>query len=78
MTARQRPRRNRLAGTGHAPARPRESRRRIEQIPTGADLFPWRPGELILGIRKRPNLARDTMARCVALYAPSTTKDDAE
>jgi hypothetical protein len=28
----KRPRRNRLAGSGHAPARPREARRRIEQV----------------------------------------------
>jgi hypothetical protein len=48
----KRPRRHRFAGSGHAPAAPRESRRRVEQIPTGADCFNWFAGEVVLSVRK--------------------------
>jgi hypothetical protein len=75
MTARQRHRRYRLAGPGHAPAAPRESRRRIEQIPVGTDLFSWRPGEVAYG--PAPRLA-SMMLRLQALYGRSPPEGDDE
>ena len=73
MTARPRPRRDRLAGPAHAPARPRESSRRIEQVPSGADIFAWRPGEVALGPIPRRRDA--TMTRITALYHRGEAED---
>jgi hypothetical protein len=69
-------RRNRQAGSGHAPAR--EAKRQSDLIPVRGDCFPWRPGELILGPRApRPNLASDIGARLQALYGRSENDGEA-
>jgi hypothetical protein len=61
--------------TGHAPAAPRDHSQRSERIPQGANSFPWRAGELVVGVGK-PNLETDVMARCEAMY--SRSPDDGE
>jgi hypothetical protein len=51
---------------------PAELRRRPERVPTGDDLFPWRPNETVFG----PTPRRDGFwARLAALYGPSSLKD---
>jgi len=64
---------------GHAPAAPRESRRRIERVPVSENMFAWVPGELILGPRpRRTNLASDIGARLQALYGRGEPSEGAE
>jgi hypothetical protein len=71
------PRRNQIAGPGHRPAAPLEGRRRrVEQIPSGADCFNWRPlVELVEGpAPRRIGFA----ARLQALYGRSPPDGDAK
>jgi hypothetical protein len=68
----RRPRRYRVATAGHAPARPRESHRRIGALPTGADVFPWKVGELIEG--PPPNRS-SVMERITTLYGRGEPED---
>jgi hypothetical protein len=67
MTARQRHRRNRSAGLGHAPARPRE-RNYPKLVPVRDDVFQWAPGELVVG--RNPTLD-EVLARCWEVAGPS-------
>jgi hypothetical protein len=51
--------------TARAPAAPRDARQRIEQIQTGADMFPWRANETVYG----PDPKRDAFwTRLELLY----------
>jgi hypothetical protein len=55
-----------------APAKPRSG-------PTTAapETFNWQPErEIVVGVRRKPNLASDVMARCAALYGPGTDEGD--
>jgi hypothetical protein len=70
-------RRQRRPRAARAPAAPLElRRRRPEQIPTGADVFPWKVGELIEGVRK-PKRGSSVLDRCRALYSRSAPDGDA-
>jgi hypothetical protein len=51
-------------------------RHRPERAPSGGDdMFLWGVGERVEGVRRKPNLATDILARCAALYGPSTGED---
>jgi hypothetical protein len=50
-------------------------RHRPERAPSGDDMFLWGVGERVEGVRRKPNLATDILARCAALYGPSTGED---
>jgi hypothetical protein len=56
---RQRQRRPRVA-VGHAPAMPRERKRR-SKIPQGEDTFHWRAGEVVYG---PPKTLEDILGTC--------------
>jgi hypothetical protein len=62
--------------TARAPAAPRDRGPRTRQLPIGDDVFNWRAGETVVGIRRKPNLASDTMARCKVLYSRSAPEGD--
>jgi hypothetical protein len=50
-------RRYRLAGSGHAPARPHEAKRQSDLIPVRDEAhFDWRVGELLLGPEPKRDL----------------------
>jgi hypothetical protein len=65
-------RRRRPSYGGHAPAAPPEAKRKSERIPVRGDVFPWRAGELVVGVvRKTRGLS--VLDRVRALYGPSET-----
>lgn len=68
-------RRRRPSSAPRAPSAPPElKRRRLESVPSGDDVFPWKVGEVVVGVSTSKR-GSDVLARCQALYGGSTGED---
>ena len=63
----------------HRPAAPRGDRiQRSDRIPAGENVFHWRVGEVVEGVRKPPIGSMSVMDRVALLCGPTPPEGEAE